>query len=631
MSVNMHLIVCLLTTGEPSGSPSFLYERYRMILRVELENFMGFNKTVDLRDHTVLKGHNGSHKTTILHSIAFALCGTDAWGNAAPVFMISNEMDKMQVIVHTEKSTIKRSLTRKKSSNLRLKVNDIWSTLTQTNMAQFIGPTEHILSVLNPKYFFTLSDAKKKELIVKIFPKVDRLELVKDIMGIPVRELDAPQIVNREPLRAAELFALQRRSIQRDLDQSEAEINLKVGRIQELQEMLKNNTYATSEDEEEFNILDRRKDAYDRACYEYKVNLDAFRAETSRSGARKKELEDKWLQLSQDIKGAESDGKAVGEKLNKAKRAVEEIDAEIENLNQKIINFINEAPRAPSSIALPSGEHCPTCAQPVSKRHRDRITSENAEAKAEYDKILNAHNDEVNRMRAEYGETKARRALIAEQFETITKEYGSASLRYSSISTDLENVEREIRIEKSYTPRQPVEPEKNFCEERREELWKRLETLEPYKDKVAAEGELARAEQALMDLRKNNKGSVEGVAYYFRLEEAMKSIPEKEMLLLEKVLRFGPYRIDTNVKGLVITESGIPYTMMSTGQKMCAEVYLALQINRHLQRKMSTIFLDDAELVDPESYTNLLREIKKDGLQSIRTQVADCEFKVEED
>jgi len=597
-----------------------------MILRVELENFMGCNTTVDLFQETMLKGHNGSHKTTILHAIAFALCGTDAWGNQAPIFMISNETDKMKVIIHTERSVIQRSLTRKKSSNLRLKVNDIWNTINQTDMVGWIGPADHILSVLNPKFFFSLSDDKKKALIVNIFPKVDRLELVESITGFKVKHFDESHITCREPLRAASLFAEKRRDIAKRLHTRDMEEGILSSRREQLETMLGLGGFATPEEEAELKMLQNRKYQYDLAFAQYITRLEFVREAALSTADRKKELENKIVVLSEDLKVAEqADSGAEGSLLN-IKLLGRDSAALVGVLKKGLAKKIDEAPRGIASISLPSKDYCPTCAQPVSKRHRDRIEAENKEAEEDYRVTSDAHNQRIAAARGLLQEAEMGKDKLEQTYRNGMQELGALKFKVDTIRGALESAKQGLEEEENQELKEPKAPEKNFSQERLDELEKSLKDKKPSRSRIEALSERDSLIFKMENIKKEYAGEDDQIEYYFKLEEALKRIPEKEMALLEKVTSFGNYKIDTDVKGLITTKEGIPYTMMSTGQKMCAETLLSLQINTHLQRRMSLIFLDDSELIDPKSMALIMHNIRVDGIQTVRTKVGSCGF-----
>ena len=601
-----------------------------MILRVELESFMGCNETVELGRRTVLKGHNGSHKTTILHAIAFALCGTDAWGNQAPVFMISNEMDKMKVIVHTEKSIIQRSLTRKKSSNLKIKINDVWTPINQTNMVQFIGATEHVLAVLNPKYFFTLSDVKKKTLISNIFPKEDRMKLLEDILGSPVREIDSFDVQKKEPLRAATVFAEKRRKLSHDVATRDGKASIHTASIEEFNFKLNNTVFRDIREEAHFDLLLKRKAEYEANLKVYIAKNDFAKTVASEWGVKKKDLEDKIKTLSEDLKIALGVAHAARDKANSERMAAVGREGTIQGFRDKLDTLLSTTPREPANQSLPSLDHCPTCSQPVSKRHRDRISEENKKVKEEYNKKLDEHSTKICEAKVKLDKVLEILSVEKDKQSEAELYMGNCNMHYTSIGSNLDEAKRELaRESKKVNTAPPVAPEKNFSQEKIDELGRSLENAVPTNIRVSFIEDLNRHTLALDMLNRDYAGIDENIEYYFKLEEALKRIPEKEMALLEKVMCFGNYKLDTEVSGMLTTQSGIPYTMMSSGQKMCAEVNLSLQINNHLPRKISTLFIDDAELVDLEGIQELNRIIDIAQLQCIQTKVTEGKLRAE--
>lgn len=599
-----------------------------MILKMELKNFMGFNRTVSFGMDTVLSGRNGSHKTTILNAIAFALCGTDAWGTAAPVFMISNETDKMEVIMTTSKTTIHRTLTRKKSSNLKIKINEVWATLNQTQMNEFIGPTQHVLSVINPQFFFSLTHDRQKQLLASILPKKDRADLVVEMLGRPISEFDALTIKTRDPLRAATVFAERRREAERNKAVKEGHVQRIMENITKAQDSLKTFKFAPVSMVQEFEVLDKEKIRFNLDNYSYLNCLSLYKSSLERRDSRVAEIGNAAQTDRSMIPVVETKLKEIALELEAADKS----HKNAQDLAAKALAAFREAqdarPQKPASLLLPEGEFCGSCGQPVSKRYREKVIEDLRKTQEEYERSMEEYTFKKNQAGKVCEDVEAQVSKTLARWSELMDLKRTSEYNLEKLKERLDWSAAEIQKLEATGLEKPIAPEKTYSEERWEELNNALSTLEPASTKLKLEEEIKNATLELDTQYEEISNFEEAIKLTGELEEACKAIPEKEMELAAKYLNLEGFTIDLETSGLLISEDGVPYISMSTGQKMCAEISLALHINSICQ-KTNLMFLDNFELVDVTNADKLRSKLISGGLQIIQTKVTNDDFKEE--
>ena len=601
-----------------------------MILSVELKDFMGSNRIVTTKTSTVLSGRNGSGKTTILHALAFALCGTDAWGTPAPVFMISNEKDKMEVIVKTDKTTIQRSLTRNKTANLKIMLEGVWVNMNQTQMASLVGPPTHVLAVLNPKYFFSLPHPKQVQLLSSLIPEEDRVELVQAISGEALSRPDEIKIIqSKPPLRAAELFALKRREAENSQRYRDSWLQNLDDRRKEVEAAMKDG-YADPAEEQEYETLKKREALYRHACDTYRLRKDAADEKRDARDAGMKDHAQKIDTLAEDLRELQS-RVVVAERERDAARGENQkaYEASDEARVRCVEHVTKNSPKIPHVTDLPSSDHCPRCGQAVSKRYRDSIEAENESIIKEYRRRNQKFENEKEELDAAFEHLRKEQERACASLKA--KEMHMSELRHATekIRNTISFHERELENLKRQVISEPMVPEKDYSPDRLKELEEKLAGLKPSRDLTALCDKLNEYELDKSKVIRDHHGVDKAAAHFLKLEMACKRIPEREMERTKVLFNFSGYSIDTEVKDLVVGAGGTPYSIMSAGQRMCAEISLSLHINSLLEKKVNLVFADDFELVDAGSAESIRERLQAYDVQVIRSKVTNKDFSSE--
>ena len=601
-----------------------------MILSVKLTDFMGCNRTVETKSETVLSGRNGSGKTTTLHALAFALCGTDAWGTPAPIFMISNEKDKMEVIVKTDKTTIQRSLTRNKTANLKIMLEGVWVNMNQTQMASLVGPPAHVLAALNPKYFFSLAQPKQVQLLASLIPEEDRVELAQTISGEVISRPDEIKILrSKAPLRAAELFALKRREAENSQSYRDSWLLNLDNRKKEVEEAMKSG-YADPAEEQEYETLKKRDSLYRHNFDTYRFHKDAVNEKRDKRDAGIKYHTQKIDTLVEDLRAVQARAAEAEKEVADAREENQKAYMAFEQARNRGVEYITKnSPKMPNLTDLPSSDHCPRCGQAVSKRYRDSIEAENESTVRKYKLEYQTFENGKGVLESECEHLRKEQKKTCEMLKVT--EQSMSELRHSTdkIRNTISFHERELENLKCQTILEPRVPEKNYSPDRLKELEEKLAGLKPSRDLTALCDKLNEYELDKSKIVHDHRGVDEAAARFHKLELACKRIPEREMERTKALFNFPGYSIDTEIKDLVVNAEGTPYTVMSTGQKMCAEISLSLHVNSLLDKKINIVFADDFELVDSGSAENIRERLQNYDVQVIRSKVTNEKFSAE--
>lgn len=601
-----------------------------MFLSIELIDFMGFNRVVELKTVTSVSGRNGSGKTSVLNALAFALCGTDAWGTPAPTFMISNEKDKMEVIVKTDKTTIKRSLTKKKTHTIKMLLQGVWVDIGQKQMAEIIGPTQHILSVINPKFFFTLTQPKQLQLLSSLISDEDRLDMIQTISGEKINDSrEIRDIRTKQPLRVAELYATKRRVCEQKKQYRDNWLKNLEDKRKELEEAM-NVNYANAIDEQELERLKRRDEIYQRECDTYDYRKEEANEKIKMRDAKLEECSRKIKALSEDLGGVCDRIKSLDNEIEAARQKAMDarkrrLDATVKITNHTKDNY----PRQPAFMDLSKNDHCPRCGQAVSKRYRESIEKENKEAQDKFNKEMQAYENE----KADFDKTLCHLADNHDKAVEVLKSKEISSVKLCRQKKEIEDAiatqKREYERQAHQSISAPTPPEKDYSVERIKELDESLKGLRPSREMEAISDKLNSIELDKIKILQDHEGIDEALSRYSKLEVACKTVIEKEVENAEKLFKLPCYTISQDVKDMILDEEGTPYTKMSSGQKLCAEMSLSFHINSLLEKKINIVFLDDVDLIDANRTKEVLKRVKKYDIQIIQSKVTVDDFSSE--
>jgi 7,8-dihydro-6-hydroxymethylpterin-pyrophosphokinase len=576
------------------------------IKKIDLTNFKGKNeKTYELFQTTELKGKNGSGKTLIRDAIAFVFCGTDSYGTRNPTHLISNDQDNLKVSVDTGKALFSRTLTRKGSSTVKLEVAGVATTFNQTQLEEKIGRTDTFLSVLIPGYFFSLTEAKRQEVLADVLPKVDRVTTIEELSGLVLTEDEKNKYgFNRRYDLIASAVSVDRRSY-------ELALNQKRGSVEVYERIEKPSPVEVNHYVQQISDLDSIKQANEK----YASHIKAIQA----AEAHNAKLEE------------------INEAINK--RLID-IDVEIQHHSKQLHNldlyrvelsdqeFITTAitplesqlrkePQEPMLFNIITQDNCSTCGQSVSERHRDSIRMQNEKIKQEYLQVLEEvrfHNKEIQ------GKISALKLDRADK----VKKYLNTVNTNRDIKAKMQLLENEKAVTRL---QEKVEVPLHMAAPTPYELAVHLELKEKSRQHDQIVGEYnsklknyENAQQQIIKLKEELLDNQKVFERLSKLEETLKTLPS-----IELKRQSGLFETETlKFNGEVVFVNNVPYNMLSTGEKMAVNLYFSRTISSLWHRSHKIIFLDDADLLSTETYEKVSMKLpESNDIQHIMAYVTE--------
>ena len=546
--------------------------------QIGFKDFKGASASHELGQRNILRGFSGSGKSRIKDAIAFLFCGTDSFGARNPTHLISTGQESMSVSITTDKSIITRTLTRKGNGTIKVKINDVDTTYTQTQFESMIGTPDVFLSAMIPGYLFGLTQAKRMEVLTEVLPKLERLPLVQELLGFELTNQEQVKYgITRRPDLVASSIAIDRRSY-------ETAIAEKRGRIQQLKEMKEPLKPTLRDRSGELVEIDSRKEAWDKfqRLTKDSIDRDAVISRIKQENAYRDQRKQKLQEELSAIKLMEAE-KPSDEKVRSIEKELKDLPPEPA--------FMNEV----------MDDTCSTCGQTVSPRHREKVRETNEKAKV-------AHLDLVGSVTAHNNEVRVRLKKANEDFKAVEKAYlaneqENEKKRKRAYAINLEIggiVNQEIPEAIEAPTSMGILP---FNPEERKAVYDYMQTYN--KEWGAYESQLKtynESEKTIKEIEKNiqeNEGILERLK---KMEEVFKTLPE-----VETKRSIGSF----NTKALLfdgenVIVKGMPLRMLSSGEKMAVHLYFAYEIGRRMKRPHRLIFLDNADLMSKEAWVNLL-------------------------
>lgn len=551
--------------------------------KIEFTNFKGQTGSYTLPHKTIVKGANGAGKTLIRDVIAFGFCGTDSYGVRNPTHLISKDQDSLSVIVTAGGSTFTRTLTRKGNGTVKVMVAGVEQTYNQTQLEEKIGRINLFLSVLVPGYFFRLSEDKKQEVLSDVLPKVDRFALIKEISGLDVTSEEAAVYgFNRR-------FDLVASSISKTRGTYEKAINDKNGQIKAYRSEVKPLPPEVIDYEVQIKDLDDLK----TANTQYESYLKAVKSTETHNA----KIDDETLRITKELNETNVEIKFYSDKILpniEIEETDEKFEARIEDLRKQ---FLQE-PKEPAMFNLITQDNCSTCGQMVSDRHRETVRAQNEKIKEEYLAKLGEVKGFNKGIQDQIStETTARQTLVKSK-ETVV----NSNRDYKAKMQGLENKKAALVFPTMMAFPEIMEKPAEYQMQTHLDL-REKERL--YNEKVGAYRGLLNAYNQNQEKIKNLEAElVENQATFdrlFKLEEAMKMIPSVE--LARQAGLFNTENLTFN--GEVVLLGGLPYQMLSTGERMAIDKYFSRKINSLWARSHRIIFVDDADLISNDTYLKI--------------------------
>lgn len=538
-----------------------------------------------------IAGPNGIGKSTLGDILAFAFTGRDKNGAPAPIHLITDGEDKMEVSVETAKAVIYRTLTRKKTSTLKLtpKASMIPVVLSQTEFSAKMGCTPEVfLSATFAGYFFTLDTEKRMEVLRAAAPPVDRGQILRQILAEICPEVDfAPYEAYLSPVKRSDIekarVADSRRSIEREID------GLR-GRHAEI--------HATSTANlAERPTVDASRYQEAEARYEiwnnYRKDLEAWEAATKSAAA----MEDALRQWERKHDLLDEQMKLIPCEKQDNQDEVLRLGQEVADLKGKL----SPLPARPATLTLPDVDRCMTCGQVIGSKHREKVAAELDEAIKAHQAACNAVEEENRRIQEEVVEAQKRYVAAKEERARISE-------HNKKVRAQLEKAQQEMKVHLKVRPHThaiPSKPSTPIVEETSFEEYKRAYDAYAQARQNLVHWEEARdaAEQAS---RKINEIAERMIALdnthkaLSWIEAAYSRLDQRVFDASASFYDLGDgFRIHAEDKVVtVLAPDGKPYEWMSTGEQVRTSIRLCEKIGMSLKPRTPFLFVDNADLMD---------------------------------
>lgn len=573
-----------------------------MIKSVFVKDFRGFKESsysLPLIAHIL--GRNEAGKTTIGHAISFAFTGRDLFGNRMPTHLISTGSDSLEVRVETAKATIKRTLTAKKSSTIRLTVGEVGHTLTQDQLEQKLRCSSDLfLSVFSPGFFWTLPEARKLEVLGEVLPPFNTLGFLESYLAftIPQEDIDFFGLLTRRPDTAATAVAGSRNALARQL-------NIIDGQIRELSSRNVHVEKPTPPPEvpllPALESIKKSWDDFRRNYALFKSSLTAVESVVQRNNEikeRRKAVEEELQKLKPDDSLAHRLSEIEG-KLRSITSALQVTRRSMEGTatNVTLIKEVNS-------------DVCPTCGQVVGLKHRERVKEENNNRLLEFERERKLV-EERNAKRAE------EISCLEEQRKECEDERAKIVSYANSIHRRTAELEGELAALKDLpvppVPTHPEPPSENEFDPKEEQRIRSV--VEHFGRKLVefeyAQKEALAADQKISSLLNEQKTLAVQRDHLAKLEEALKELPSAKRRQQAEDLRMEGYVLEADDSGVSLKRAdGMPHQLLSTGASLKANITFSLKLNSMMKPPINMLFIDNAELCDdiriPESGLQVL-------------------------
>lgn len=541
-------------------------------------------------DSLLISGKNGAGKSTICEAICYALTGRDSSGGPCPVHLIARGASGL--LVHLTLNSgweIRRSLTMKKNSTLSVSKNGGPEfKVTQQGLTEILGladlAPEIYLAATIPGYFMRMPSSKRFSMLSMILPQINRAKHISERCGFSEEEVSImcggfsrgiPNWQNYSHYRI-------------DLQKKQSKLE---GRMEEISRNIGEEAVPPKEPlamqllpiaQDYADAVQRHVDeqaAFVRAKNQYNYIL----MENESRIARRRELEttlegiELWIPTAGDLDTT----------------LLESLKAQL-----------RIPPEKPSVLDLPSSDCCPSCGQVVGSGLRAQVWAENESKMREYDALrveVVTHNERINKL---IDEEQMRLYNLAKSNEEIRNTARRNQEYAASIERELESLfpmnlpEMPTCSPKPQIPeileQHGIGPYKKNLVALRAEIDNYLKDKGIYDRKVQ---DKLRGEELIESLKTEAWKIEEDISRYSKFEQALKSLPQEEVLEQRHLLLLENYTVDFSDGFDVRLEVGTPYECMSSGERMVLNISLCMKIQDLLPSKPGWCFVDDADLL----------------------------------
>ena len=374
------------------------------LLKLKVKGFKGYNegKEFEFGDINKIIGNNGKGKSSIGEAIAWALLGSDIWGNDKMDSKFLNKSSReIEVGLIFSDGVKEYNLKRNRIGNkTTILLNN--KTVKQIDLTRLVNK-EIFLSTFNPEYFINLPSNDARNMLISILPELKIDDILKEI-GEYQKELikDDILLIHNDP----NLYMKNKRSGIREL---EKDIIYNEGILSKLNFNDQNETFDNAELIELEKELKQDKyqksvERYEDILYQKKtleIELNNVDVKTNYEEISDIKEQRELAQIQSQIAIAEAENFEVPYEYLKN---ISLLELEVKNLRE-------EYKKKSGPINLNIGDNCPTCKTTIKHSHLEILKEE--------------INDELLKLK-ERGKEQAKKleiglSLIKEKEETYEK------------------------------------------------------------------------------------------------------------------------------------------------------------------------------------------------------------------
>lgn len=531
-----------------------------------------------------LVGANGSGKSSTADGLAFAYFGVDRFGNRNPQHLIKMGEDKTEITIDTGKVKIFRSLTRKGSVNLKKIVGELSTTMNQTQLAELLGDQDVFMSAMFSGYFMSQTPAKRKSILAAVTPQVDPYEVVLAKTGENVRSR----------------YDLSKKSTLSTISSDRLEISRKIEQLKGAISVISEDVVVPEKPVLEMGVqtridtlLDskRKWSDYIKAQEQHKV-----------ASASLEKLRAKKIEAQSAIDEATSSIETYQAQISSLFE-LKDYSSEIAELRKKI----PEKPSKPTLQKEVDFETCPTCGTKVSRKMAEAVTAANKKLMSDYEEQVVEWQKKSDEINASISKLSEQQRNEVSEYNKIADKNREAESRIREQETRITRAREFLKTEEHALPEIPSRPDISQ-EEIESELLKLNAEVDDFKAKKAVYDNALKqmeSQDAKASKMREQLPELEGhFSSLQKIEDVVKELPNIIMEMNKNVLDINGLEVKFENGEIFIERGGIPYTALSTGQRMHVDILLAKKINSLMGRPVNILFVDDADLMDEKHHEN---------------------------
>lgn len=296
------------------------------ITTLQVKNFKNLPDDVyTFGDTNIIRGQNGSGKSSIAEAVVFALYGRTKTGSSSSSDLINNDQETCVVAIEFDTGT---TLVREESRFYGSKVQLNGTVIDQKDLDEHIPNHKIFMSTFLIGYFFSIDESDQRELILSLTEEIDLKELFLEVTRKP--ELLENHLINFKQIdKELKLFKTKLKDLQNLKNNGQVEIDVLTQQMKNTKRPAKKFDIEELEKELEANSL---FDQYDKAiahneAIEERINhINAGKCDTCHQEVSKekraeiqKELEAQMVKVPPKPKGKKKDQYELQEKLSQAK------------------------------------------------------------------------------------------------------------------------------------------------------------------------------------------------------------------------------------------------------------------------------------------------------------------------